>query len=87
MIRAVVDHPASVAARTLAGILSTKEQAAALCVSEQTARMLGHACCNVKVWGKSKIEKRDATEVVMSFPAPSPFPAINELGNSRSKPV
>ena len=30
MICAVVDHPALVAARVLAGILSTKEQAAAL---------------------------------------------------------
>jgi hypothetical protein len=72
MIRAVVDHPALVAARALAGILSTKEQAVASYVSKQTARMLGRARSNVKVRGKSKREKRDATEVVMSFSAPLP---------------
>jgi hypothetical protein len=72
MIRAVVDHPALVAARVLAGILSTKEQAAALYISEQTARILGRARSNVKAWGKSKREIRDATKVVMSFSAPLP---------------
>ena len=72
MIRAVVDHPASVAAHTLAGILSTKEQTAALFVSKQTARMLGRACSNIQVRGKSKREKCDATKVGMSFSAPSP---------------
>jgi hypothetical protein len=34
--------------------------------------MLGHARSNVKVWGKSKREKLNATKVVMSFSAPSP---------------
>ena len=34
--------------------------------------MLGHAPSNVKVWGKSKREKHDATKVVMLFSAPSP---------------
>jgi hypothetical protein len=35
MIRAVVDHPALVAARALAGILSTKEQAVALTLASK----------------------------------------------------
>jgi len=39
LIRAVLDHPALVAASALAGLLSTKEQAASSYVSEQTARM------------------------------------------------
>jgi len=72
MIRAVLDHPALAAACTLAGILSTKDQAVASYVSEQTARMLEHAHSNLKVRGKSKREKRDATEVVISLSAPSP---------------
>jgi hypothetical protein len=54
MILAVVDHPALVAARALAGILSKKEQAAALYISKQTVQMLGHAHSNVKVRGKPK---------------------------------
>jgi hypothetical protein len=79
MICAVVDHPALDAARALAGILSTKEQAAASYVSEQTARMLGRARNNVQIRGKSKREKRDATEVVMLFSAPSPTrPSTNQ---------
>jgi hypothetical protein len=71
-IRAVLDHPALAAACTIAGILSTKDQVVASFVSEQTARMLERARTNLKVRGKSKREKRDATEVVMSFSAPSP---------------
>ena len=43
MIRAVVDYPALVASCALAGIPLTKEQAAALYVSEQTSRILGGA--------------------------------------------
>jgi hypothetical protein len=72
MIHAVVDHPALVAAHALAGILSMKEQAVASYVSKQTVRMLGRARSNVKVRGKLKREKRNATKVVMSFSAPSP---------------
>jgi hypothetical protein len=34
--------------------------------------MLGLACSNVNVWGKSKREKSDSTKVVISFSAPSP---------------
>jgi hypothetical protein len=56
MIRAVVDHPALVAARALAGILSTKEQAIASYVSKKTVWMLGRARSNVKVRGKLKRE-------------------------------
>ena len=73
------DHTSLVAARALAGILSTKEQAAALYVSEQTAWMLGHARSNVKVRGKSKREKRDATKIVMWFSAPLPTQPSNNL--------
>jgi hypothetical protein len=72
LIRAVVDHPALVAAHALAGLLSTKEQAASLYVSEQTTRMLGRARSNKKVWGKSKRDKSDATKVILAFSAPSP---------------
>jgi hypothetical protein len=72
LIRAVLDHPALVAASALAGLLSTKEQAASSYVSEQTARMLGRARSNEKVRGKSKREKRDAAEVILTFSAPSP---------------
>ena len=57
LIRAVVDHPALVAASALAGLLSTKEQAASSYVSEHTVRMLGRARSNEKVRGKSKREK------------------------------
>ena len=53
MIRAVLDHPALAAACTLAGILSTKDQAVASYVSEQTVLMLEHARSNLKVRGKS----------------------------------
>ncbi len=56
LICAVVDHPALVAARALAGLLSTKEQAASSYVSEQTAWMLGHARSNKK--GSGEIEER-----------------------------
>ncbi len=70
LIRTVVDHPALVAARALAGLFSTKEQAASLYVSEQTVRILGLACSNKKVWGKSKREKCDATKVILAFSAP-----------------
>ena len=72
MIRAVLDHTALAAACTLAGILSTKDQAVASYVSEQTSRMLEHARTNLKVRGKSKREKRDATKVILVFSAPSP---------------
>ena len=34
--------------------------------------MLGRARSNVKVRGKSKREKRDATEFILAFSAPSP---------------
>ena len=71
-IRAVLDHTALAAACTLAGILSTKDQAVASYVSKHTARMLERARSNLKVRGKSKREKRDATKVVMTFSAPSP---------------
>jgi hypothetical protein len=57
LIRAVVNHPALVAASALAGLLSTKEQAVSLYVSEQTTWMLGRARSNKKVQGKSKREK------------------------------
>jgi orotate phosphoribosyltransferase-like protein len=59
LICAVVNHSALAAARAIAGLLSTKEQASTLYVSKQTARMLGRARSNVKVRGKSKREKRD----------------------------
>ena len=62
MIRAVLDHPALAAACMLAGILSTKDQAVASYVSEQTVRMLEHARSNLNFRGKSKREKRDATD-------------------------
>ena len=62
----------------LAGILSTKAQAADSYVSKQTARMLGHARSNAKVQGKSKREKCNATKVVMLFSAPLPVrPSTN----------
>ena len=70
MIRTVVDHPALVAASALAGLLSTKEQAASSYVSEQTARMLGRARSNEKVRGKSKREKWGATKVILALSAP-----------------
>jgi hypothetical protein len=72
LIWAVVDHPALVAASALAGLLVTKEQAASSYVSEQTAWMLGRARNNEKVRGKSKREKRNVTEVILTFSAPSP---------------
>ena len=79
MICADLDHPALAAACTLAGILSTKDQAIASYVSEQTAQMLERARTNLKVRGKPKREKCDATEVVMSFSAPSPtWPSTNQ---------
>ncbi len=71
------DHTSLVAARALAGILLTKEQAAALYVSEQTAWMLGRARSNVKVRGKSKREKRDATKIVMPLSVPLPTQPSN----------
>ena len=72
MIRAVLGHTALAAACTLAGILSTKDQAVTSYISEQTVRMVERARSNLKVRGKSKREKRDATKVVMTFSAPSP---------------
>ena len=84
LIRAVVDHPALVAASALAGLLSTKEQAASSYVSKQTARMLGHARSNKKIQGKSNREKRDATKDVFTAIA---HPSINQPGNSCSQPA
>ena len=54
MIRAVLDHPALTAACTLAGILSTKDQAVASYISKQTAWMLEHAHSNLKVHGNQR---------------------------------
>jgi len=74
LIRAVLDHPALVAASALAGLLSTKEQAASSYVSEHTVRMLGRARSNEKVRGKLKREKRDATEVILTKHATNRIP-------------
>jgi hypothetical protein len=74
LICAVLNHPALVAASALAGLLSTKEQAASLYVSEQTARMLGRARSNEKVRGKLKREKQDATEVILTKHATNRIP-------------
>ena len=72
VLRAAIDHRDLVAAREFIGIDSTKEMSTAKYLCEQSARMLERSRKNNKARGKSSREKRDASEVVLTFTAPSP---------------
>ncbi len=72
VLRAVENHPALAAACKIAEIDSSKEQAAAKYVCEQSAWMLGRACSDKKAQRKTEREKRNATKVVLTLSAPSP---------------
>ena len=74
VLRAVIDHRDLAAAREFIGIDSTKEMSTAKYLCEQSARMLERACKNNKARSKSSREKRDASEVVLTFTAPITLP-------------
>ena len=83
LIRAVVNHSALAAARALAGLLSTKEQAAASYVSKQTARILGRARSNVKVRGNRREKNAMPPRLSWRFQHHCP-PVVNQPTGKQS---
>ncbi len=72
ILRAVIDHPSLASAREIAGIDSSKQQATANFVCQQSARLLSYNRSTQNTRGNATFEKRDAAEAVMTFTAPSP---------------
>jgi hypothetical protein len=72
VLHAIIDHPSLASARKIAGIDSSKQQATANFLCQQSARLLLHNPSTQNTCGKATFEKRNAVEVVMTFTAPSP---------------
>ncbi len=107
MIRAVLDHTALAAACMLAGILSTKDQAVASYVSEQTVWMLERARSNLRCFLRERANSADVGACTQQLKGPWEIeerktrchqgcydvfssithPAVNQPGNSHSKPA
>ncbi len=69
VLHAVVDHPKLISARNLAGIASSREQAANNFVCQQSAKMMEQKRTTS---GTRTAEKHHAVEVMLTFSAPSP---------------
>jgi hypothetical protein len=69
VLHAVVDHPELVSARKLAGIASSREQAANNFMCQQSARMMER---NWTTSGTRTAEKHDAVDVMLTFRVPLP---------------
>jgi hypothetical protein len=72
VLRAIVDHSSLASACHLAGINSSKHQAATNFVCQQSARMMERKCTFNEKCGKSTDDQRNAAEVLLTFGAPSP---------------
>jgi hypothetical protein len=72
VLRAVIDHPFLPSARKIAVIDSSKQQATANFLCQQSAQLLLHNRSTQNTGSNATSEKRDAAEVVMTFTAPSP---------------
>jgi hypothetical protein len=72
VLRAVIDHPSLASAREIAGIDSSKQQATANFLCQQSARLLSHNRRTENKRGNTTADQRNAAEAVFTFTAPSP---------------
>ncbi len=72
VLRAVIDHPSLAHACEIAGIDSSKQQATANFLCQQTARLLTENRTTDNTRGNTTADQRGAAEAVFAFTAPSP---------------
>jgi hypothetical protein len=72
IICAVINHQSLASAREIAGINSSKQEATANFLCQQSAQLLLHNQSTQNTCGNATSEKHDAVEIMMTFTAPSP---------------
>jgi len=71
VLRAIIDHPSLATPRKIAGIDSSKQQATANFLCQQSACLLSHNRRTENKRGNTTADQRNAAEAVFTFTAPS----------------